>query len=100
VETVIHFLWLLAVCNAFIPAESASASASAPYRIRFLASSPDEAALVLADTDFRFLFNAPASTFVVLVINGTEREILIFASINFTSNRKPSSISFWHSLTN
>jgi hypothetical protein len=72
VEVVVHFLWLLAICHVVISEESASARV--PYGFPFLASSPDEAALVPADndTDFRFLFNAPTSTYVVLAINGAE----------------------------
>jgi phospholipid-translocating P-type ATPase (flippase) len=94
-EPVMHFLWLLAICHAVIPEENPAA----PYGIRFQASSPDEAALVLAAADFGYLFKARTSSAVLLVINGVETQIPILANIEFTSTRKRSSVIFRHPVT-
>mgnify|MGYP002476237403 CR=1 FL=1 len=74
-----HFLWLLSICHAVIPEEDESQ----PYGVQFQASSPDEGALVLAASDFGFIFTGRSSSGVTLKVNGETINVEILTNLEF-----------------
>lgn len=91
-----HFLWLLSICHSVIP----EADPSKPHGINFQASSPDEAALVSAAADFGYIFNARTPNSVTVNVNGVDKEIDVLAVLEFSSERKRSSVIIRHPETN
>jgi phospholipid-translocating P-type ATPase (flippase) len=85
---VTHFLWLLSVSHAVIP----EADLDKPHGINYQASSPDEAALVYAAADFGYVFTARTGDSVTVEINGREEHVDVMANLEFTSERKRSSV--------
>lgn len=64
------------------------------HGIRFNASSPDEAALVSAAADFGYVFTARSPTTLTIKVNGANRVIELLDVIEFTLERKRSSLLF------
>ncbi|OHT07510.1 phospholipid-translocating P-type ATPase, flippase family protein [Tritrichomonas foetus] len=91
-----HFLWLLSVCHAVIPEEDEKEE----YGIAFQASSPDEGALVLAAADFGYIFTGRSSSGITLKVNDEEVQVPVLANLEFTSERKRSSVIIKHPETN
>ena len=89
------FLWLLSICHAVIPEEDPSA----PHGVRFQASSPDEAALVQAAADFGYVFRERSQTRVTVEVNGNPVVVEVLAVIEFSSQRKRSSVILRHPRT-
>ena len=89
------FLWLLSICHAVIPEEDPSA----PHGIRFQASSPDEAALVEAAADFGYVFRDRSSSRVTVEVKGHPIVVEVLAVIEFSSQRKRSSVIIRHPRT-
>lgn len=87
-----HFLWMLSVCHAVIP----EPDPKKPYGIAFQASSPDEGALVNAAADFGYLFKARKPGAVVVNHNGIDVTVEVLAVLEFTSERKRSSVIIKH----
>ena len=94
-EIVQHFLWLLSTCHAVIP----EADEKAPHGILFQASSPDEGALVSAAADFGFLLTKRNQHSMTIMHKNESFEIEILALLEFSSERKRSSIIFRHPVT-
>ena len=91
-----HFMWLLSVCHAVIPEEDENEE----HGIAFQASSPDEAALVLAAADLGYLFCGRTSSGITLKIKGETVQVPVLANLEFTSERKRSSVIIRHPETN
>lgn len=91
-----HFLWMLSVCHAVIP----EPNEKKPYGIAFQASSPDEGALVSAAADFGYLFKARKPGSVTVRHNDVNVEVEVLAVLEFTSERKRSSVIIRHPETN
>jgi len=91
-----HFLWMLATCHAVIPEEDAKK----PYGIAFQASSPDEGALVSAAADFGYIFKQRRPGSIVINFKGNDVEVDLLAVLEFTSDRKRSSVIIRHPETN
>ena len=91
-----HFLWLLSICHAVIPEEDPSQE----YGIRFQASSPDEAALVTAAADLGYIFKSRNQQGITLSVNGQDVNVEILNTLEFTSERKRSSVIIRHPETN
>ena len=87
-----HFLWLLAVCHSVIPEEDPNEK----YGIAFQASSPDESALVLAAADFGYIFTGRTSEGITLKIRGETVQVPVLANLEFTSERKRSTVIIRH----
>ena len=87
-----HFLWMLSVCHAVIP----EPDPKKPYGIAFQASSPDEGALVSAAADFGYIFKARKPGYVTVNYKGNDVEIQVLAVLEFTSERKRSSVIIKH----
>jgi phospholipid-translocating P-type ATPase (flippase) len=83
-----HFLWLLSTSHAVIPEPDPRRK----HGINFQASSPDEAALVSAAADFGYLFTGRTSEAITVNINGEVTEVPVLANLEFTSERKRSSV--------
>jgi len=90
------FLWMLSVCHAVIP----EPDPSKPFGIAFQASSPDEGALVSAAADFGYIFKARKPGEVTVCRNGTDVTVQVLAVLEFTSERKRSSVIIRHPETN
>lgn len=82
------FLWLLATCHSVVP----KADPSKPHGVEFQASSPDESALVSAASDFGYVFKKKSRNILTIEVNGIEREVELLANLEFTSERKRSSV--------
>lgn len=95
-EDIERFLWLLSVCHSVIP----EPDPSKPYGIQFQASSPDEAALVSAAADFGYVFTGRSQSTVTVRVNQTNVDIPILAVLEFTSERKRSSVIIREPKTN
>ena len=91
-----HFLWLLSTCHAVIPEKSDEK----PYGIAFQASSPDEGALVEAAADLGYLFKERHPEDISVEVNGIQYKVPILANLEFTSERKRSSVIIRHPETN
>lgn len=91
-----HFLWLLSICHAVIP----EADSDAEYGIAFQASSPDEGALVKAAADFGYIFCGRTTSNVTINVKGSPITIPILANLEFSSERKRSSVIIRHPETN
>lgn len=87
-----HFLWMLSVCHAVIPEPDEKKK----YGIAFQASSPDEGALVLAAADFGYLFKARTPVTVTVRHNDVDIVVEVLAVLEFTSERKRSSVIIKH----
>ncbi|OHT08713.1 phospholipid-translocating P-type ATPase, flippase family protein [Tritrichomonas foetus] len=83
-----HFMWMLSVCHSVIPEEDSTK----PYGIAFQASSPDEGALVGAAADFDYIFKQRGPGYVVVGHKGEDVRIEVLQTIEFTSDRKRSSV--------
>jgi phospholipid-translocating P-type ATPase (flippase) len=70
------------------------AGESKPHGMAYQASSPDEAALVSSAADFGFVFNGRSNDPHTISVNG--RAIEIMAELEFTSDRKRSSVIIRH----
>jgi magnesium-transporting ATPase (P-type) len=87
-EEIRDFLWLLSTCHAVIPKEDSTK----PHGVLYQANSPDEVALVQAAADFGFAFGQ-RSQGQLIVLRGDEKvPIPIFANLEFSSERKRSSV--------
>lgn len=82
------FLWLLATCHSVFP----KTDLSKPHGVEFQASSPDESALVSAASDFGYVFKRKEKNILTVEVNGIEREVELLANLEFTSERKRSSV--------
>lgn len=91
-EEVRNFLWLLSICHSVIPEEDSTQ----PFGIAFQASSPDEAALVKAAADFGYIFTKRTPNSVTLTVNGREVVVPVLAVLEFSSERKRSSVIIRH----
>ena len=91
-----HFLWLLSICHSVIP----EPDQSKPHGINFQASSPDEAALVSAAADFGYVFSSRTPNSVTVNVNGVDKVIEVMAVLEFSSERKRSSVIIRHPETN
>ncbi|KAK8864038.1 hypothetical protein M9Y10_011732 [Tritrichomonas musculus] len=91
-----HFLWTLSICHAVIPEEDETQ----PYGIQFQASSPDEGALVLAAADFGYIFTSRSSAGITLKVDGEIVNVEVLANLEFSSERKRSSVIIKHPETN
>lgn len=91
-----HFLWLLSTCHAVIP----EISEEKPYGIAFQASSPDEGALVEAAANLGYLFKERHPNHITVVVNDVQYNVPILANLEFTSERKRSSVIIRHPETN
>ncbi|KAH0795183.1 phospholipid-translocating P-type ATPase, flippase family protein [Histomonas meleagridis] len=91
-----HFIWLLAVCHSVIP----EVDSTKPYGIAFQASSPDEAALVSAAADMGYVFKSRSPSNLVVSVKGEDINIEVMAVLEFTSERKRSSVIIRHPETN
>ena len=79
---------LLAVCHTVIPEEDKDN----PSQIAYQASSPDEAALVLAAKHFGYEFYSRTPKSVIIRAEGTEYEYQILNVLEFTNVRKRMSV--------
>ena len=86
------FLWLLSICHSVIPEKDETK----PHGIAFQASSPDEGALVEAAADLGYVFTNRTSTTVTVNVNDKEYVVDILANLEFTSDRKRSSVVIKH----
>ncbi|KAH0790977.1 P-type ATPase [Histomonas meleagridis] len=95
-DEVSHFLWLLSCCHAVIPEKDETKE----YGIAFQASSPDEGALVEAAAYLGYLFKNRRPEEIVISINGEDVTVPILANLEFTSERKRSSVIIRNPITN
>ena len=87
-----HFMWMLSVCHSVIPEDDPSK----PYGVAFQASSPDEGALVNAAADFGYIFKARGPGYAIVNHKGKDIKVEILNIIEFTSERKRSSVIIRH----
>ena len=95
-KEIMHFLWLLGICHSVIPEKDPTK----PYGIAFQASSPDEAALVSAAADFGYIFKEKGQNEATICVNGCDYKVPILAILEFSSQRKRSSVIIRHPITN
>ena len=87
-KTITQFLTLLAVCHTVIP----EADEEIPGKIRYQASSPDEAALVDGAATLGFLFHTRKPKSVTFAVEGINYEYQILHVNEFNSTRKRMSV--------
>ncbi|KAH0786412.1 phospholipid-translocating P-type ATPase, flippase family protein [Histomonas meleagridis] len=93
---VMHFLWLLCLCHSVVPEKDPTK----PYGISFQASSPDEIAIVSAAADFGYIFCERSQKEVIVQMNNTKIRVPILTILEFSSQRKRSSVIIRHPITN
>ncbi|XP_055894681.1 probable phospholipid-transporting ATPase IA isoform X6 [Biomphalaria glabrata] len=81
------FLMLLAVCHTVVPQIDENTG-----EIHYLASSPDEAALVKAAKEMKHVFTTRTPDYVVVDMLGQPAKYLILNVLEFTSKRKRMSV--------
>lgn len=85
-QTVRHFLTLLAVCHTVVP------QAKPDGTVAYMASSPDEAALVSAAQSMNFVFHYREPTSITIKVEGEDLDFEILNILEFTSERKRMSV--------
>ena len=83
-----HFLWMLSTCHSVIT----EPDSKKPHGVAFQASSPDEGALVNAAADFGYVFTGRGHGYVTVNCQGKNQNIEVLAMLEFSSERKRSSI--------
>ena len=87
-----HFMWLLSTCHNVLPEPDPNEK----YGIAFQAPSPDEGALVIAAASMGYIFNGKGTGDLTVNILGKNHEVDVIANLEFTSERKRSSIVIRH----
>ncbi|RUS70751.1 hypothetical protein EGW08_021483 [Elysia chlorotica] len=82
-----QFLRLLAVCHTVVPQRDAATG-----DIQYLASSPDEAALVKASSFMEHVFHTRTPDYVIVDVMGEPLKFQILNVLEFTSKRKRMSV--------
>ncbi|GFO09200.1 phospholipid-transporting ATPase, partial [Plakobranchus ocellatus] len=82
-----EFLRLLAVCHTVVPQRDAATG-----EVHYLASSPDEAALVKASSFMQHVFHTRTPDYVIVDIMGKPQKFEILNVLEFTSKRKRMSV--------
>lgn len=94
-EMIQHFLWLLTTCHGVIP----EADDKAPHGYLFQASSPDEGALVTAAANLGLVLTKRTQHSMTVVRGNETFDVEILAFLEFSSERKRSSIIIRHPIT-
>ncbi|XP_059157740.1 probable phospholipid-transporting ATPase IA isoform X3 [Physella acuta] len=81
------FLTLLSVCHTVVPQVNATTG-----EVNYLASSPDEAALVKAAKDLQYVFTTRTPENVIVNVMGEPKTYKILSVLEFTSKRKRMSV--------
>ncbi|KAH9523120.1 Phospholipid-transporting ATPase IA [Bulinus truncatus] len=81
------FLMLLAICHTVVPQIDEITG-----EIHYLASSPDEAALVKAAKQMEYVFTTRTPEYVIIDVMGVPTKYLILNVLEFTSKRKRMSV--------
>ena len=87
-----HFMWLLATCHNVLPEPDPKEK----YGIAFQAPSPDEGALVLAAANMGYIFNGKGIDTLTVNVLGKDMQVDVIANLEFTSERKRSSVVIRH----
>ena len=95
-EIIKHFVWLLATCHNVLPEPDPSQK----YGISFQAPSPDEGALVEAAADMGYVFCGKGTNTLTVKVNGKETTVDVVANLEFTSERKRSTVVIKYPETN
>ena len=95
-EEIDHFLFLLSSCHSVIP----EINSKEKFGITFQASSPDEGALVLAAAECGYLFKFRDQNSIIISKNGIDINIPILANLEFSSDRKRSSVIIKNPISN
>jgi phospholipid-translocating P-type ATPase (flippase) len=83
-----RFLWLLSVCHSVVTEPNEESE----YGVNYMASSPDEAALVAAAADLGYVFKGRTPETATVEVNGQLETVEVLANLEFTSARKRSSV--------
>jgi phospholipid-transporting ATPase len=82
-----EFVTLMAVCHTVVPQVNHTT-----HEIQYLASSPDEAALVKAAKDMEHVFTTRTPEYVVIDVMGVLKKFQVLSVLEFTSKRKRMSV--------
>ena len=82
-----HFFYCLTLCHSVMPSSDAQSAGK-----RFIATSPDEEALVLSCANLGFTLESRIDDELIVNVNGSKKRFIVLKKLEFTSERKRMSV--------